>query len=214
VSISINCSIDLTEEELLLVLMNRYYVEQYRKKEASGALCVDDVNSLRVRGAVPGMAEVIATADHDRYEAAMDAAEEAAPASTPNVTFNSPEPVEPEAATIAPTDYANTPANNAIAPEPPPLPPKPTRRAKTNGAEAPINATPLAPSPPLEPAPLDEPAMRSLLSKVGAVHPLKVKAITNILEIYGGHRRLSECDPSTWPVIAEEARKVLAEYGA
>ena len=56
--------------------------------------------------------------------------------------------------------------------------------------------------------------MRSLLSKVGAVHPLKVKAITDILENCGGARRLSECDPSTWPAIAEEAQKVLAEHGA
>jgi hypothetical protein len=56
--------------------------------------------------------------------------------------------------------------------------------------------------------------MRSLLSKVGAVHPLKVKAITDLLEAHGGKRRLSECDPSTWPAIAEEAQKVLAEHGA
>ena len=92
------------------------------------------------------------------------------------------------------------------------LPPKPTRRAKANGAEAPINSTPLAPSPPPEPKPLDEPAMRSLLSKVGAVHPLKVKAITDLLEAHGGRRRLSECDPLTWPAIAEAARAVLVEF--
>jgi hypothetical protein len=112
---------------------------------------------------------------------------------TPNVTFNSPEPAAP---TVAPV----------------PLPPKQQRnRAKTNGAEAPINSTPLAPP---EPAPLDEPTMRSLLSKVGAVHPLKVKAITDILETHGGRRRLSECDPATWPTIAAAAHDLLAEYGA
>ena len=95
------------------------------------------------------------------------------------------------------------------------LPPKPARsRAKANGAEAPINSTPLAPPPPPEPEPLDEPAMRSLLSKVGAVHPLKVKAITNLLEAHGGRRRLSECDPSTWPAIAEAALVALKEYSA
>ena len=194
-SITVNCSIELTEEELLLVLMNRYYVEQYRKKEASGALCVDDVNSLQVRGTVPGMAEVIATADHDRYEAAMDAVKEAASASNgnetpPSVSMPDPVPVEP-----------------------PPLPPKQRRNhAKANGAEAPVNSTPLPPPPPPEPEPLDEPAMRSLLSKVGAVHPDKVKAITNILEIYGGHRRLSECDLATWPDIARAASLILAEF--
>jgi hypothetical protein len=161
VSITVNCSLDLTEEELFHVLLRRH----------GGVIKYPTIST-------------------------------------------GPESVEPEATTIAPTDYANTPVNSAIAPEPPPLPPKPTRRAKTNGAEAPINATPLASSPPPEPAPLDEPAMRSLLSKVGAVHPLKVKAITNILENCGGARRLSECAPETWPIIAEEAQKVLAEYGA
>jgi hypothetical protein len=121
---------------------------------------------------------------------------EATPPPTPNVTFNSPEP-------------------EVIPVEPPPLPPKPTRsRAKTNGAEAPINSTPLAPPPPPPPEALDEPAMRSLLSKVGAVHPLKVKAITDLLEAHGGKRRLSECDPSTWPAIAEAAKATLAEHGA
>jgi hypothetical protein len=94
------------------------------------------------------------------------------------------------------------------------LPPKPARRAKANGAKEPINAAPLAPPPPPppEPAPLDEPAMRSLLSKVGAVHPLKVKAITDLLEAHGGARRLSECDPSTWPDIARAASLILSEY--
>ena len=193
-SITVNCSIDLTEDELLLVLMNRYYVEQYRKKEASGALCVDDVNNLRVRGTVPGMAEAIATADHDRYDAAMDAVKEATPP---------PPAPEPE---VIPEERIE--AVETVIPAA--LPPKPTRRAKTNGAEAPVNSTPLAPPPP--PEPLDEPAMRSLLSKVGAVHPDKVKAITDILEIYGGHRRLSECDLATWPEIARAASLILAEY--
>jgi hypothetical protein len=93
------------------------------------------------------------------------------------------------------------------------LPPKPARRAKAAlSVEGPVNATPLAPPPP--PEPLDEPAMRSLLSKVGAVHPLKVKAITDLLESHGGARRLSECDPSTWPAIAEAAKATLAEHSA
>jgi hypothetical protein len=200
-SISINCSIDLTEEELLLVLMNRYYVEQYRKKEASGALCVDDVNSLRVGGAVPRMAEVIATADHDRYEAAMDAAGEAVPAPNGNETPTSSGPV--------PASDGDYPVTEGI---PPPRLPKTPRRAKTNGAEAPVNSTPLAPPPPPELEPLDEPAMRSLLSKVGAVHPLKVKAITDLLETHGGKRRLSECDPATWPAIATAALAALKEH--
>ena len=56
--------------------------------------------------------------------------------------------------------------------------------------------------------------MRSLLSKVGAVHPLKVKAITDLLETHGGKRRLSECDPSTWPAIETAARAALKEHEA
>jgi hypothetical protein len=160
VSITVNCSIDLTEEELMYVLLSRAKLK-------------------------------------------------AVPWTLPDYMDAAPEPIQP----AQPIEEALTPEPETVPVEPPPLPPKPTRsRAKTNGAEAPINATPLAPPPP--PEPLDEPAMRSLLSKVGAVHPLKVKAITNILENCGGHRRLSECDPVTWPTIAEEAQKVLAEYGA
>ena len=132
-----------------------------------------------------------------------------------------PEPVQPVDAAPngneTPTSVSIPPTEaepEVVPAEPPLLPPKPTRRAKTNGAEAPINSTPLAPPPPPEPTPLDEPAMRSLLSKVGAVHPLKVKAITDLLEAHGGKRRLSECDPSTWPAIAEAAKATLAEHGA
>jgi hypothetical protein len=155
-SISINCSIELTEEELLFILRRR-----------AGQIII--VSPPEETGQAKGN-------------------------ETP--------------------DSISMPEHPIPAPvEPPPLPPKPVRsRAKTNGAEAPVNSTPLAPPPP--PEPLDEPAMRSLLSKVGAVHPLKVKAITDLLEAHGGARRLSECDPSTWPAIAEEAQKVLAEHGA
>ena len=156
-SITVNCVIDLTEEELLVILRRRAY-------------------------------RAIVDRTLDDATAAVSGNETSTSVSTPE-----PEPVPVE---------------------PPPLPPKSTRRAKTNGAEAPINSTPLAPSPPPEPAPLDEPAMRSLLSKVGAVHPLKVKAITDLLEAHGGHRRLSECDPATWPAIATAARVALKEHSA
>lgn len=152
-SITVNCTIELTEEELMYILLAR-----------AGAAA---------DASVPRAAIVEATPP--------------------------PKPVD--------GDY---PMTEGI---PPSRLPKAPRRAKANGAEAPINSTPLAPPPP-PPEALDEPAMRSLLSKVGAVHPLKVKAITDLLEAHGGKRRLSECDPATWPVIAEEAQKVLAEYGA
>ena len=120
----------------------------------------------------------------------------------------------PEAEKLVPEAEKLVLGAEKLVPEPvSALPPKPTRRAKSNGAEAPIDSTPLAPNtPPPRPEPLDEPAMRSLLSKVGAVHPLKVKAITDLLEAHGGHRRLSECDPSTWPAIAEAALVALKEH--
>jgi hypothetical protein len=186
-SISVICTLQLTEEELLFLLQLR-----------AGEFLV------------PPPEETKAAAKGNETPTSVSVP------STPNVTFNSPKPVEPETTINSPTDYANTPRPEVIPVEPPPLPPKPTRsRAKTTlSVEEPINATPLAPAPPPPPEPLDEPAMRSLLSKVGAVHPLKVKAITNILEEHGGKRRLSECDPVTWPTIAEEAQKILAEYGA
>ena len=186
--LTVNCSIDLTEEELMFVLLSRAKLKAvpWPSPESAGAVVVGPEGVTR---------------------------DEAGPSRLL-------EPVEPETTTRSPTDYANSPANYANTPqpevipaEPPPLPPKPARsRAKANGAEAPLNSTPLAPPPP--PEPLDEPAMRSLLSKVGAVHPLKVKAITDLLEYFGGRRRLSECDPSTWPAIATAAHDLLAEYGA
>jgi hypothetical protein len=183
----VNCSIDLTEEELFHVLLRRHggvikYPTISTGPESAGAIVVAPEG---VAKADAGPSRLLEPVDGDH----------------PNMTEERIEAVETVIA--------------AALAEPPPLPPKPTRsRARTNGAEAPINSTPLAPSPPPEPALLDEPAMRSLLSKVGAVHPLKVKAITNILENCGGARRLSECDPATWPTIAEEAQKVLGEYGA
>ena len=186
-SIIVNCSIDLTEEELMYVLLSRAKLK-----------------------AVPWT---------------LPEETKAPDAPTPNVTFNPPESAG--AIIVGPESVTKDEAGPSRLLEPIPeerieavetviaaaLPPKPTRRAKTNGAEAPINSTPLAPSPPPEPLPLDEPAMRSLLSKVGAVHPLKVKAITDLLEAHGGARRLSECDPSTWPAIATAANATLVEYG-
>jgi hypothetical protein len=175
-SITVNCSIDLTEEELLFILRRR-----------AGQIII--VSPPETEKLVPEADKLVPEADK----------------LVPETEKLVPEPVS--ALPIIDEDY---PATEGI---PPPRLPKAPRRAKTNGAEAPINATPLAPSPP-PPEILDEPAMRSLLSKVGAVHPLKVKAITNILETCGGARRLSECDPATWPAIAEAAHALLAEYGA
>lgn len=181
-SITINCVIDLTEEELMYVLLSRAKLKAapWPSPESAGPIVVGPEGVTKDEA---GPSRLLEPVDGD-YP----------------MTEGIPPPApKPEAPAVAPT----------------PLPPKPTRsRAKTNGAEAPVNSTPLAPSPPPPPETLDEPAMRSLLSKVGAVHPLKVKAITNILENRGGARRLSECDPATWPAIAEEAQKVLAEYGA
>ena len=161
-SISINCSIDLTEEELLFILRRR-------------------------------AGQIIIVSPPEETTAAAKGNETPDSVSIPEARIDE-----------------NYPVTEGI---PPPRLPKAPRRAKANGAEAPINSTPLAPPPP-PPEALDEPAMRSLLSKVGAVHPNKVKAITDLLEYFGGKRRLSECDPSTWPAIATAARDLLAEYGA
>jgi hypothetical protein len=189
-SITVNCSIDLTEEELFLILQHRQAIKTPRfiEPEQNAVVAREDAEQAMAR-TVLAMEEAAVKGNETPVSISIPAGD---------------------------GDYANTPQPEVIPAEPPLLPPKQQRnRAKTNGAEAPLNSTPLAPSPPPpEPKPLDEPAMRSLLSKVGAVHPDKVKAITNILEIYGGHRRLSECDLATWPTIAEEAQKVLAEYGA
>ena len=177
-SISINCSIELTEEELLFILRRRAGQivivsppEETKAPESAGAIVVGPEGVTKDEA---GPSRLLEPISEERIEAA---------------------------------------ASSCIAAA---LPPKPTRsRAKANGTTPPgeVNATPLAPSPP-PPEPLDEPAMRSLLSKVGAVHPLKVKAITDLLEAHGGARRLSECDPSTWPAIETAARAALKEHEA
>jgi len=174
--ITINCSIDLTEEELFQVLLRRH----------GGVIKYPTISPEQL-------------ANIAREEEELAAAHVSIDGDYP-VTEGIPPPPLPV--------------------EPPPLPPKQPRgrASRVNGAAAggEARSTPIAPPPKvnrLDEA-LDEPAMRSLLSKVGAVHPLKVKAITNILEEVGGRRRLSECDPATWPAIAEEAQKILAEYGA
>lgn len=176
--ITINCSIDLTEEELLFVLRRR----------AGQIIMVSPPEETTTAASVGPILTPEQIADIAREEAELAAA---------HASIDVAEPV-----VQAPV-------------EPPPLPPKQPRgrASRVNGAAAggEVNSTPIA-SPPVNR--LDEASMRALLSKVGAVHPLKVKAITNILEEVGGRRRLSECDPATWPAIAEEAQKILAEYGA
>lgn len=176
--ITINCSIDLTEEELLFVLRRR----------AGQIIMVSPPEETATAASV-------------------------GPILTPEQLANIAREEEEElAAAHASIDVAEPVVQAPV--EPPPLPPKQPRgrASRVNGAAAggEARSTPIAPPP--EVNRLDEASMRALLSKVGAVHPLKVKAITNILENRGGARRLSECDPTTWPAIAEEAQKVLAEY--
>ena len=191
-SITVNCSIELTEEELFLVLAHRH-------EPTAGWDNFDNIGrAIRAR-------------DFDREHPVVT--EPTGPESAGAIVVG-PEGVTKDEAGPSrllepiPEERIEAAASSHI---PAALPPKPTRRERANGAEAPINSTPLAPNTPPPPEPLDEPAMRSLLSKVGAVHPLKVKAITDLLEAHGGHRRLSECDPSTWPAIAEAAFNVLVE---
>ena len=85
--------------------------------------------------------------------------------------------------------------------------PSPGRRARAAAAPA----APVAPPPP--PAPLSEFELRALLSKVGQSHPKGVKGVIDMLELHGGHRRLSECDKATWPAIEAAARAALDQHG-
>jgi hypothetical protein len=180
-SITVNCVIDLTEEELLFVLLSRAKLKAvpWPSPERDAVIAREEAEQAMARTVI------------DMEEAAAKGNE------TP-------------ASVSIPAGEGGYPVTEGI---PPPLPPKQPRgrASRVNGAAAggEVNATPIAPPPVNR---LDEASMRALLSKVGAVHPLKVKAITNILENCGGARRLSECDPATWPAIAEEAQKVLAEY--
>jgi hypothetical protein len=191
-SITVNCVIDLTEEELLFVLRRR----------AGQIIMVSPPEETTTAASVGPILTPEQIADIAREEAEQAMARtvidmEEAAAAKGNET---------PASVSIPAGDGDYPVTEGI---PPPRLPKVPRRAKANGAETSINSTPIA-SPLVNR--LDEASMRALLSKVGAVHPLKVKAITNILEEVGGRRRLSECDPATWPAIAEAAQKILAEY--
>ena len=95
--------------------------------------------------------------------------------------------------------------------------PSPGRRARAAAAPVGFNSPvtkELKPStPPPPPAPLSEFELRALLSKVGQSHPKGVKGVIEMLELHGGHRRLSECDKASWPAIEAAARAALDQYG-
>lgn len=52
--------------------------------------------------------------------------------------------------------------------------------------------------------------MRALLARFQATHPLGVAAVINLLQEHGGAKRLVDCSPETWPVIAAAIEHYLA----
>jgi hypothetical protein len=106
------------------------------------------------------------------------------------------------------------PAPATVSTTPPPVPVTPAKSSRAARAAAPSPAkTEAKTEAPTTPEPLSEFGLRSLLSKVGTVHPKQVKGVIGLLETHGGHRRLSECPPSTWPAIESAARAALDQYG-
>jgi hypothetical protein len=102
---------------------------------------------------------------------------------------------------------------------PPPVPAAAAKssraaRAASSPAKTETKAEAKTEAKPEQPEPLSEFGLRSLLSKVGTVHPKQVKGVIDLLQTHGGHRRLSECPPSTWPAIESAARAALDQYGA
>jgi hypothetical protein len=58
-----------------------------------------------------------------------------------------------------------------------------------------------------------EEELRPLLSKMAAVHHDKVLGVTTMLEKVGGHKRLAECPPDTWPAIKQACVDAIAAAG-
>jgi hypothetical protein len=100
------------------------------------------------------------------------------------------------------------PAPTAAA-EPPPA--ASSRAARARAPAASNGATTTAPAPPpAETAKaLPEPEMRALLTRVSSTHPAKVAQVVAILQEHGGHKRLAECPPETWPAIAAAAEEAI-----
>ena len=171
-SITVNCVIDLTEEELLFVLRRR----------AGQIIMVSPPEETTTAASVGPILTPEQIADIAREEA-----EQAMARTVIDMEKAAAKGNETPASVSIPAGEGGYPVTEGI---PPPLPPKQPRgrASRVNGAAAgaEVNSTPIA-SPPVNR--LDEASMRALLSKVGAVHPLKVKAITNILEEVGGRRR-------------------------
>jgi len=89
--------------------------------------------------------------------------------------------------------------------EPPPAASSRAARAKT-AAPAPAPAE-MAKAQALQALP--EPEMRALLTRVSSTHPAKVAQVVAILQEHGGHKRLAECPPETWPAIAAAAEEAI-----
>ncbi|HXI58324.1 MAG TPA: hypothetical protein VN903_15035 [Polyangia bacterium] len=104
------------------------------------------------------------------------------------------------------------PAPATVSTTPPPVPVTAAKSSRAARAAAPSPAKTEAKTE--APEPLSEFGLRSLLSKVGTVHPKQVKGVIDLLQTHGGHRRLSECPATTWPAIESAARAALDQYGA
>ena len=133
------------------------------------------------------------------------------------------------AAQPEPTAAAEKPAEAAQAAPPAPRSARVARAGQTNGATAPpagAGTTPIpeqtataaaapAPAPAAASAPRipSEEELRPLLSRMAAVHPDKVKGVTDMLEKVGGHKRLVECPVDMWPAIKQACDDAIAAAG-
>jgi hypothetical protein len=82
------------------------------------------------------------------------------------------------------------------------------KAADTNGAKPPVSLATPAPAALTEPVSLapavnipPEKELRTLLSKVNAIHPAKIAGVVALLKEHGGADRLNDCPPDTWPAI-------------
>lgn len=131
-----------------------------------------------------------ARAENPLPPATLTAALAAARAATAEADPDEPDAIEEPAEEPAPKPEPVRAARSARA----------ARAATTNGASPPAPASTSAPD---RVVPKTEPEMQRLLKQVSIEHPGQSGFVVHVLQTKGGDKRLANCDPSTWPDIAD-----------
>lgn len=198
--IRLSLELELTEEDVLALLMRRHMEDQpelsaaLRRMDFATGVGTDDPSSPPVARGSPEPDPAPAPAPLAKIQPPLAEI----PASDPR----DPDTGKPEPQ----AEPAPSPEPVAEAKAEPAKPAKPAssrtqRAAATNGSK-PVEA---APQPP--PAEAD---LRATLSRYNALHPAKIGGVVALLKEHGGHSRLIECPLNTWGAIQRAAEAFIA----